>query len=179
MPWKGCKPNSVCLGRSRGRGSFISAASTRDLSANRSWRGWSGPLRGPLFGLAPDGVFRAPAITLGAVGSYPTISPLPEGRKELGSGRLWGGIFSVALSVDQALGPSRPRIRRLTPHWSGIATGLRGIVPYGVRTFLPPRRSGRSDPPPFQGRVEPTLGWSQTQPGTPDYSAITRFMSRV
>ena len=38
---------------------------------------WSGPLRGPLFGLAPDGVFRASALTLGAVGSYPTFSPLP------------------------------------------------------------------------------------------------------
>ena len=38
---------------------------------------WSGPLRGPLFGLAPDGVFRASALTLGAVGSYPAFSPLP------------------------------------------------------------------------------------------------------
>src|SRR5262249_29921328 len=38
---------------------------------------WSGQLRGPLFGLAPDGVFRASALTLGAVGSYSTFSPLP------------------------------------------------------------------------------------------------------
>jgi hypothetical protein len=38
---------------------------------------WSGPLRGSLFGLAPDGVFRASALALGAVGSYPTFSPLP------------------------------------------------------------------------------------------------------
>src|SRR5439155_2887108 len=37
----------------------------------------SGPLRGPLFGLAPDGVFRASALALGAVGSYSTFSPLP------------------------------------------------------------------------------------------------------
>ena len=32
---------------------------------------------GSLFGLAPNGVYRAPAIALGAVGSYPTFSPLP------------------------------------------------------------------------------------------------------
>jgi len=38
----------------------------------------SGPLRGPLFGLAPDGVFRASALALGAVGSYSTFSPLPR-----------------------------------------------------------------------------------------------------
>src|ERR1017187_1859633 len=38
---------------------------------------WSGRLRGPLFGLAPDGVFRASALALGAVGSYPAFSPLP------------------------------------------------------------------------------------------------------
>ena len=31
-----------------------------------------------LFGLAPRGVFRAPGVTTGAVGSYPTFSPLPN-----------------------------------------------------------------------------------------------------
>ena len=31
---------------------------------------------GPLFGLAPNGVYRAASLTLGAVGSYPTFSPL-------------------------------------------------------------------------------------------------------
>src|SRR5262249_16237542 len=35
----------------------------------------SGPLHGFLFGLAPDGVFRASALALGAVGSYSTFSP--------------------------------------------------------------------------------------------------------
>jgi hypothetical protein len=56
----------------------------------------NGPLRGPLFGLAPDGVFRASAIALGAVGSYPTVSPLlvPGGTS---------GLLSVALSVETAL----------------------------------------------------------------------------
>jgi len=31
-----------------------------------------------LFGLAPRGVFRAPDVAIGAVGSYPTFSPLPN-----------------------------------------------------------------------------------------------------
>jgi len=41
---------------------------------------WNGPLRGFLFGLAPDGVFRASAIALGAVSSYLTFSPLLRWR---------------------------------------------------------------------------------------------------
>ena len=47
------------------------------------------PLRS-LFGLAPRGVYRAFDVATEAVGSYPTISPLPRKR---------GGMFSVALSV--------------------------------------------------------------------------------
>ena len=30
--------------------------------------------------------------------------------------------------------------------------GLRGIAPFGVRTFLPPELLQESDPPPFQNR---------------------------
>src|ERR1700716_3578983 len=57
------------------RESFVSAASTRDPSHLRET--WSGPLRGPLFGLAPDGVFHASSLALRAVRSYRTFSPLP------------------------------------------------------------------------------------------------------
>jgi len=71
----------------------------------------------PLFCLAPDWVFPATGIAAGAVGSYPTFSPLPdgsEGEGESESGFLPfhdslslslkspGGIFSVALSVAAA-----------------------------------------------------------------------------
>lgn len=41
---------------------------------------YPGPLRGPrgpLFGLAPDWVCLAGHVTMAAVGSYPTIAPLP------------------------------------------------------------------------------------------------------
>ena len=54
-----------------------------------------------LFGLAPNGVYRAPSITLGAVGSYPTFSPLPGEP---------GGLFSVALAVGDALKRRLPRV---------------------------------------------------------------------
>lgn len=50
-----------------------------------------GLLRTPrLFGLAPGEVYRAVTVTSNAVGSYPTLSPLPS---EL------GGLLSVALSL--------------------------------------------------------------------------------
>ena len=52
-----------------------------------------------LFGLAPDGVYHANLITELAVGSYPTLSPLPRKR---------GGILSVALS----LGSPQPGVTR-------------------------------------------------------------------
>src|ERR1051325_3712284 len=56
-----------------------------------------GPPRGSLFGLAPDGVFRASSLALRAVRSYRTFSPLPACCHA-------GGLFSVALSVNAPLG---------------------------------------------------------------------------
>jgi len=70
--------------------------------------GWAVP--GSLFGLAPDGVYRAPLITLGAVGSYPTFSPLPGEP---------GGLFSAALAVGDALKRRLPRISH--PRGAGYA----------------------------------------------------------
>jgi hypothetical protein len=62
---------------------------TRALS-----RTGAGRSEGPLFGLAPDGVFRAALLALRAVRSYRTFSPLPH-RTDC------GGLFSVALSVGK------------------------------------------------------------------------------
>ena len=90
-----------------------------------------------LFGLAPRGVYRAADITARAVGSYPTVSPLPSAaiertRRRFGlqliiDSRCAGGLFSVALSVTQ-----RPHSRTLDP------LALPGALPCGVRTFLQP-----------------------------------------
>lgn len=53
-----------------------------------------------LFGLAPDGACHALFLAVEAVGSYPTVSPLPM--------TSMGGLFSVALSLKPCMTP-RPR----------------------------------------------------------------------
>lgn len=74
----------------------------------------------PLFGLAPDGVYRAVRVTTSAVGSYPTVSPLPDLREEP----------SAVCSLLHF--PS------LSPEGYG-ARPLAGILLYGARTFLDTR----------------------------------------
>lgn len=51
----------------------------------------------PLFDLASGGVCPASGITIGAVGSYPAVSPLPFRLKK-------GSLFSVALSIPDKSG---------------------------------------------------------------------------
>jgi len=53
------------------------------------------PSNASLLGLAPDGVCRAMTVASHAVGSYPTVSPLPTRHHVSG---VAGGLFSVALS---------------------------------------------------------------------------------
>ncbi len=53
-----------------------SPATSSGLPAARLQSVWVTPRR--LFGLAPTGGYRAAAVASGAVGSYPTVSPLPE-----------------------------------------------------------------------------------------------------
>ncbi len=62
----------------------------------------------PLFGLAPGGVYHAANVTINAVRSYRTISPLPRYLKQR------GGIFSVALAV----GSLPPGVTWHPAHWS-------------------------------------------------------------
>ena len=95
------------------------------------WRDRSGPLRGSLFGLAPDGVFRAASLALRAVRSYRTFSPLPALKQNAG-----GLIFCGTVRRDD-LRRRRPRVSQ--PH----RLELRGIAPFGVRTFLPALSSRR------------------------------------
>ena len=79
----------------------------------------------PLFCLAPHGVFPASRIAPRAVSSYLAFSTLPALRCQ-----RTGGVFSVTLSVIAVFQLRCPRV-------------LRGMPPYGVRTFLqqvPPTR---------------------------------------
>ncbi len=84
----------------------------------------NGPAALPLFCLAPHGVFPASRIAPRAVSSYLAFSPLPD----LCCQRT-GGVFSVTLSVTAILQLRCPRV-------------LRGMSPYGVRTFLQQAASG-------------------------------------
>ena len=100
-----CKPGSVPL-----RAMAIHLGRPLpDASSNQPGRppgnGFSGkPEMPPLFGFAPGGVCRAAPGARRAVGSYPTLSPLP--RPVPKDGR--GGLLSVALS----LGSPPPAINR-------------------------------------------------------------------
>jgi hypothetical protein len=96
----------------------------------------------PLLCLAPHGVFRASRIASRAVSSYLAFSPLPA----LCCQRT-GGVFSVTLSVAAVFQPQRPRT-------------LRGMPPYGVRTFLQQVLRLTSDHLPSRGSI--------SQPGKPE-----------
>jgi len=124
--WKGCKPNSVCPEFLRGRESFVCAADTRNPFRFRET--WSGPLRDSLFGLAPDGVFRAASLALRAVRSYRTFSPLPPACA------VGGLIFCGTVRRTPAKRRGPPACIHTGGH--GPPLQLRGIAPFGVRTFL-------------------------------------------
>jgi hypothetical protein len=81
-----------------------------------------------LFGLAPRGVYLASCVAARAVGSYSTVSPLPDAshewraaqgfassRSQVGSA---GGLFSVALSVAAPLKARPPGVTRRAVLWS-------------------------------------------------------------
>ena len=72
------------------------------------------PSNAPLRGLAPNGVCRAATVTDRAVGSYPTVSPLPDGTEV------------------------SPAVSRFLWHFPGghPHRALPGILPCGARTFL-------------------------------------------
>lgn len=55
----------------------------------------------PLLGFAPGEVCHTSGVAAGVVGSYPTVSPLPDAPSL--AARLPGGLFSAALSVARAL----------------------------------------------------------------------------
>ena len=102
-----------------GPGAIISTVRDRRYSTvMRRYPEINGPAALLLFCLAPHGVFPAARITSCPVSSYLAFSPLPD----LCCQRT-GGVFSVTLSVNPDLRLACPRV-------------LRGMLPYGVRTFL-------------------------------------------
>jgi hypothetical protein len=120
---------------------------------------WSGQLLGPLFGLAPDGVFRASALALGAVGSYPAFSPLPAPLAKRRRFILCGTFRRHALRRGlprvscASLLASAPQVTRHRALWCS------DFPP-------PPDCSGESDSPPFQNRCQ-CKGWPGRLQGWP------------
>ena len=109
----------ICLGRpSPIASSSLPAATDRIPEGTGRGAVWVTPRR--LFGLAPTGGYRAAPVTGSAVGSYPTLSPLPV----------------VRLRARRAVCFLLP-----CPSPCG-AQALPGSLPDGARTFLE-RRSAR------------------------------------
>ena len=77
-----------------------------------------------LFGFAPGGVYLAASVAGRAVGSYPTLSPLPRKR---------GGLLSVALS----LGLPPPAVSR---HRVSMEPGLSSPAAFRLSRVRPPGR---------------------------------------
>ncbi len=96
----------------------------------------------PLFGLAPDEVYRAASVAGSAVSSYLTFSPLP--RRKLRR----GGMFSVALSVGSPpLGVTQhPALRSSDfPHLRRMPdSAITRPTPNSIRTPRPRRGWRRS-----------------------------------
>ena len=97
----------------------------------------------PLCGLAPGGVCRAGDVAASAVGSYPTVSPLPAGEPA-------GGLISVALS----LGSPPPGVTRRRV---SVEPGL------SSPTAFRPCRSGR--PTGWPGGYDPPAARTQCAAG--------------
>jgi hypothetical protein len=121
--------------------------------------GWASPPL--LFGLAPRGVFRAPDVTIQAVGSYPTFSPLPKcARPRQGelrfSGaplsrnkRLWRYIFCGTIRRRVLKVCFRPPLSATPWRYQARCPFVAGSCEFatnGVRTFLPSAHYLRSGP---------------------------------
>ena len=75
-----CKPGSVWLGVAQ-RGGHSSGTSVAERLTRPTRAALAGNGPPPLCGLAPGGVCHAASVTVRAVGSYPTLSPLPVARR--------------------------------------------------------------------------------------------------
>ena len=150
--WKGYKPNSVCA--LRRRESFVLATDTRNLFRFHETR--SGPLLGFLFGLAPDGVFRAASLALRAVVSYITFSPLPPA--------CTGGGLIFCGTIRRKACAFLPRVSlpwRLAP---GEVTRHRALW---CSDFPPPALTAGSGPPPDRNQRQCNGAGEKWQAGRP------------
>ena len=138
----------------------------------------------PLFCLAPDWVFPAAGIAAGAVGSYPTFSPLPSGSESAGEVKAdcstftfprpfhsnRQAVFSLWHCPSRRLDPPRPGLSR-------SASGRRPCGQPGRRDSVSrrescPRVSGLSSPNRLRGSSCPErqTHWARVYPRRRDVS---------
>jgi hypothetical protein len=131
--WKGCKPNFVCPENSRGRESFVSAASTRDPS--RRARPGAGRSGVPYLALHPMGFAVPPRLRLERWALTPPFhlyrALAPEERRR--------AVCFLWHFPSGRLTASPPACISKNPPAEAGGCKLRGIAPGGVRTFLLPR----------------------------------------
>ena len=128
----GCKPNSVCASRTcrLRRGPFILCDPTRSLNGTGN-----------------------PGLPIWSCSQWGLPCPLDYSR----GGGLLPHLFTLTRRTGRFVFCCTGRRRRLKASSPAcippLRSGLRGIVPCGVRTFLPRQAGG--DPPPSQDRRTP------------------------
>lgn len=155
-----CKPDSVPGVAPRGRPFLWPRRRRRDRAANPGLRA-EASLRGyrprqvpgrdararPLFGIAPGGACRAGPVARPAVGSYPTVSPLPPGPKT-GRRTVLCGAFPRVAPAGRYPAPLLHGVRTfLGPPVSPSARGrpaTRAPLAYGGAEAPRQSRSGQS-----------------------------------
>ena len=140
----GCKPNSVCANRTSRtrRGPFILCDPTRSHGLRR-------------------GTGR-PGLPIWSCSQWGLPCPLDHSR----GGGLLPHLFTLTRRTGRFVFCGTGRRRRLeAPSPACIppsGSGLRGIVPCGVRTFLP-RQAGGDPPPSRDRRTRPSYRFASVQ----------------
>jgi len=161
--WKGCKPNSVCTLAS-GENHLSEQPYPESVSLSRNLE-----RAAPGFPIWPCTRWgfpcRVACASRGALLPHLfTITAVPQSGTK--------AVCFLWHCPSETLSTFRPRISQLNK------PGLRGIAPFGVRTFLPrPAKRNGSDSPPFQNQGNHNRFPGKSQGRT--YSAAASSISRV
>ncbi len=172
--WKGCKPNFVFPETFRGRGSFVSAASTRN--SFRVAKHGAGSSRVPYLALHPMGFSVPPRLRLERWALTPPFHPcrseISNLKFEISERRfVFCGTFRRDAS-RRLLPRVSQRARKLTRLHRVAAGQAFAAASYAASRPLvfglssPPSQRARSDPPPFQNRAQFTRIPAEWQAGS-------------
>ncbi len=131
---------------------------------------WRSECAEPLCGIAPGGACHARPVARSAVGSYPTLSPLPPAKCR------FGGLLSVALS----LGLPRPGVtRHRCLVESRLSSGAKPLRPPGrPRTAYVRTRTSPVKPDARFARTRANAGRAGWSAPSPLLKSCTRWMGQ-